>query len=85
MTIEGVLTHQNILKSITENDTFSTISKYMTQNFTILSPNDDIENAYRLFQENDFQIVTIVENGIVVGILDIACLNEFLTIQNAKT
>lgn len=85
MTIEGVLTHQNILKSITENDTLSPISKYMTQHFTVLSPHDDIENAFRLFQENDFQIVPVVENGIVVGVLDTACLNEFLTIQNAKT
>lgn len=84
MTIEGVLTHQNILKSISENDTLSPISKYMTQNFTVLSPDDNIENAYRLFQDNDFQIIPVVENDLVIGILDRASLNEFLTIQNAK-
>lgn len=84
MTIQGVLTHQNILKSISENDTLSPISKYMTSNFAILSPDDDIEKVYRLFQDNDFQILPVVEHNIVIGVIDLASLNKFFTLENAK-
>ena len=84
MNLEGVLTHQNILKSISEKDTLSPISKYMTTDFIVMSPDDNIEDAYRLFQDNNYEIIPIIENGVVTGILDKGSLNEFLIIQEAK-
>jgi Zn-dependent protease/predicted transcriptional regulator len=84
MSLEGVLTHQNILKSIHEKDTLSPISKYMTKDFVALSADDNIKNAYHLFQNNNYEIIPIIENGVVIGILDKTSLNEFLITQEAK-
>ncbi|NJN77696.1 MAG: CBS domain-containing protein [Saprospiraceae bacterium] len=56
----------------------------MTKDFTVLSPDDSIETAYYLFEENNYEIIPIVENGVVIGILDRASLGEFFAIQSAK-
>ena len=84
MELSGVLTHQQILKAISEKNTFALVSEYMTKNFMVLSPNDSIRSAYQLFQENGYELIPIVENGIVIGILDKASLNEFLQMQAAR-
>lgn len=84
MKLEGVLTHKNILKAITDKNTSAPISDYMTHSFTTLSPNDGINKAYELFQENHCDIIPIVENDVVIGILDGASMSEFLQIVAAK-
>lgn len=84
MSLEGVLTHKNILKAVSENKLLSPISEYMTRSFATLSPNDPIEKAYQLFHENGYDIIPVVENDIVVGILDKSSIQEFLEIEGAK-
>ena len=56
----------------------------MTSNFSTLSPNDNIQSAYQLFQKYGYELIPIVENSVVIGILDKASLNEFLQMQAAK-
>lgn len=84
MELNGILTHQQILKAISAKNTLAPISEYMTSNFMVLTPEDSIQMAYQLFQENGYELIPIVENGVVIGILDRASLNEFLQIQAAK-
>lgn len=84
MELNGILTHQQILKAISDKNTFAPISEYMTSDFTVLSPNQSIQVAYQLFQENGYELIPIVENGVVIGILDKASLNEFLQMQAAR-
>lgn len=85
MNLNGILTHQHILKAISEKNTLAPISEYMNKNFIALSPNDNIWKAFQIFQENKYELIPIVENNVVIGILDKASLNEFLQIQAAKT
>ncbi len=84
MELNGILTHQQILRAISKKDTFAPISDYMIKNFMVLSPEDNIRTAYQLFQENRYELIPIVENGVVIGILDKAGLNEFFRIKAAK-
>lgn len=84
MELNGILTHQQILKAISKKDTSAPISDYMTKSFMVLSPEDSIQAAYQLFQENGYELIPIVENGVVIGILDKACLNDFLQMQAAR-
>lgn len=85
MNLEGILTHQQIIKAISEKNTLAPISDYMIKNFTVLSPQDSIQKAYYLFQEKGHEIIPVVENGVVIGIVDKASLQDFLSIQSAKT
>ncbi|MFK7949280.1 MAG: site-2 protease family protein [Saprospiraceae bacterium] len=85
MELNGILTHQQILKALSDKNTFAPISEYMTSNFTVLSPDDSIRLAYQLFQENGYELIPIIENNVVIGILDKASLNEFLQMQAARS
>ncbi len=82
--LEGVLTHQNLLKSISDKNTTAQVSEYMTKDFKVLTPQDDIQIAYQLFEEDGCEIIPVVENGIVVGILDKKSLQTFLELEAAK-
>lgn len=84
MQITGVLTHYNIIKSIQEKNTLAPISTYMNRNFTTVTPNDSIEKAYHLFTENNYELIPVIDNEIVVGILDKTGMNAFFEIAAAK-
>ena len=84
MKITGILTHRNIIKSIQEKKNLAPISEYMNINFTIVSSNDSIETAYHLFMENNYELIPVVENGIIIGVLDKMGMNEFFEIAAAE-
>lgn len=84
MQLTGVLTHHNIIKSVQEKNTFAPISAYMNRNFVTISPNDSIEKAYQLFSEHNHELIPVIENNMVVGILDKIGMNEFFEFAAAE-
>jgi len=84
MQVVGVLTHHNIIQSIKEKRTLTPVSNYMNRNFSIVSPKDSIEKAYHLFRENNYEIIPVMENNVIIGVLDKVGMNEFFEIAAAK-
>lgn len=84
MKVTGILTHYNIIKSIQERKTLVPIAEFMTANFVTVSSKDSIKTAYHLFIENNYELIPVVENGIVIGVLDKVGMNEFFEIAAAE-
>ncbi len=55
--------------SYAEMDAEFDMKKVMTQNPTTISPEDSIEEAFRILGEGKFQSLPVVDNGKLVGIV----------------
>lgn len=76
--VTGVLFHQFVNHAIKANDSGVNIENYQSQTWEFLSSHYPLENAIALFQHKGYGILPIVENGSLIGQLDMATLNKYV-------
>jgi Zn-dependent protease len=79
----GILTHQQILKAIADKHTTAPASAYMSRNITVLSPDDYLQTAVQLFTEGNYELIPVIQDNMMVGIIDRNSVEAFFQTQGA--
>ncbi len=71
-TLKGILGLENFIEAIIKTSPeklASPVSKIMSKNVVVCSPEDEIDNVWRLMQEKSFSGLPVVRKGKLVGII----------------
>jgi Zn-dependent protease len=79
----GILYMSDLAGALKERDRQSPVSDIMNKNFTTLNAGDPLPSVYRQIQRGSKNFFPVVENGNIVGVLDMNNINEFLTFRAA--
>lgn len=81
----GVLHELFIVEAIKKNDLSAEVSKYMSNRFEIIPPEMNLKILIQKVQSNGYSILPVMEDGILLGVVDLDLLNNFLRIQHKTT
>jgi len=76
--IRGVLFFQFVTHAQKEKDFEADVEKYTSDTWENLSAHYTIDNAIALFQQKGYGIVPVLENGQLIGQLDMIALNRYV-------
>ncbi len=76
--VRGVLFFQFVNHAQKEKDFEAEVEKYISDTWENLSAHYPIDNAIALFQQKGYAIVPIIENGQLIGQLDMIALNKYV-------
>ncbi len=74
----GIVTIKDILRKVEEDQ----LALLMTENPVTVKPNDDIKKVVKIFLENPFRRLPVVENGKLVGFLTVRDLIKMIAEMN---
>ena len=83
--IEGILTHQNLLKALSARDRHPTITSAMQQNIITVESLDMLESAFAKLKECNCHTLPVTLNQKLVGLLTMDNLGEYMRIRAAST
>lgn len=81
--VVGVVLKVNLLTAVKNNELESPIQGIMNHDFGTIAPSDKLSKAYNILLQPGRQFIPVIENGILVGALDMENINEFLHLQSA--
>lgn len=79
--VVGILPQSKIAAAFRDQHHNLTVANIMDQNFKVLSPQDDLTEVYRLVQGGRYPFFPVMENGNLIGAVDMENINEFIMIQ----
>jgi len=82
--IKGILYMEDLAKALRENGAKTYIRDVMDSNISTLEADEPLTNGYRTLQRGSKNFFPVLENGTIVGVLDMNNINEFLTFQAAR-
>jgi len=80
---EGILYKNEIVDAFQNNRTHATVSDIMDTSYKALSPTEELTKVYRAAQGRSQRFFPVIENGKVIGTIDMENINEFMMIQAA--
>ena len=80
-TIHGILYMEDLSNALREKSKETEISDVMNPNFITLNANDSLTVGYRKLTRGSKNFYPVLENGQIVGVLDMDNINEFLTFR----
>ena len=83
--IVGIVTHQDLIKGLSEYGESATAGTIMRREFQSLDPGEMLEAAFMRLQSSDLITVPVVRNGSLVGLLTMDNVGEFMRIQAAMS
>jgi Zn-dependent protease/CBS domain-containing protein len=81
--IRGILLMENLAQSLQNYGRDTPVNRIMDKNFKTLSPHDSLTNAYRELRQGSKNFFPVLENGRLVGVIDMNNINEFLRFRAA--
>jgi Zn-dependent protease len=81
--IFGILYMADIAESLKSTGKETPIRRVMHTDFVTLHPHDPLHSAYRKLRKDNRNFFPVMENGSLVGVLDLNNINEFLTFRSA--
>ncbi|REL23976.1 site-2 protease family protein [Rhodohalobacter sp. SW132] len=82
--IKGILYMEDLAGALRKDDGEMRVSDVMDTNIRSLQPDEPLTNGYKKLQRGSKNFFPIIENGKIVGVLDMNNINEFLTFQAAR-
>ena len=79
--IEGILYMEDLAKALRESGKETTIGEVMDQSFKTLQADKPLSDGYRSIQQGGKNFFPVLENGEIVGVVDMNNINEFLTLR----
>lgn len=81
--VRGILLMENLAESLQNYGRDTPVHRIMDKNFKTLSPHDPLTNAYRELRQGSKNFFPVLENGRLVGVIDMNNINEFLRFRAA--
>ncbi len=82
--IEGILYMEDIATTLQQKGNQTEVHEVMDRDVKTLQANDDLTKGYQLLQRGGKNFFPVLENGQIVGVLDMNNLNEFLTFEASR-
>lgn len=79
----GILFMADLAQALREMSRETLIKDVMNENFITLDASSPLPSAYRQLRRGDKNFFPVMENGKLVGVLDMNNINEFLTLRAA--
>lgn len=79
--IAGVLHESHILEALKDKAFETPVEQYMSKEFEVVNPNVTLQQVVAKVQEKGYNIFPVVENGQLVGMVDVTLLNNFIRLQ----
>ncbi|PKD43549.1 site-2 protease family protein [Rhodohalobacter barkolensis] len=81
--VVGILFMSDLAQAVREKGKQTVVSEVMEQNIITLNAGDPLPSAYREFKRGNKNFFPVMDNGEIVGVLDMNNINEFLTFRAA--
>lgn len=79
--LRGTLNQEAIIYAIKNNDLQSPLEHYTIADPPILQPSDTVKTAYEKLYYDKHNILPVMENGELVGVVDVEAMNHFLAME----
>jgi Zn-dependent protease/CBS domain-containing protein len=81
--IEGILTSNDIIKGLSNNDRGTTVREIMNADYETVAPDASLQEVFQMIQTRKIAIIPIVKNGRIKGIIDKDNIHQFIMVKNA--
>ncbi len=81
--VAGTLSKNEIIKALSEYGKHVKIGDVMNRQVETLSYDMPLEKAYQQFQQKRLMVMPVIENGSLMGIVDVENIHEFIMIKHA--
>ena len=81
--VEGVLTHADLLSALSSNGRFSSVSEAMQQQFLAVDAADMLETAMQRLNECNCNTLPVLDNNRLVGLLTEDNLGKYMRVHEA--
>ncbi len=81
--VAGVLFNEDITEAFQNKQTQQSAGDLMKKDFLMVSPHEDLSTIYRKVQGRQLSFFPVMENGFLIGTVDMENINEFMMIQAA--
>jgi Zn-dependent protease/CBS domain-containing protein len=81
--VKGILYMADLAQALRESGRETPIHKVMDQHIITLEADEPLSNAYRKLKRDNRNFFPVLENGKIVGVLDMNNINEFLTFRSS--
>jgi Zn-dependent protease len=79
----GVLTRRRLIEALTQRNPTTPVREVMTFQFDVARPEELVEDALARGRAQDLQLLPVVREGRLVGLLTVENLSEYVAIQAA--
>lgn len=80
----GTLGREEIIKALSEQGENATIQQVMNEELAYLEVNEPLEQVYQKAQQYGSRLMPVMENGQLVGVLDMENVMEFIMVKGAS-
>ncbi len=81
--VVGVLTRQDLLTALAQEGHAGHVADAMQRTFLTVGPEEMLDSVFLRLQECDCRSVPVVENGHLVGLVNLENVGEFIMVQSA--
>ncbi len=80
---KGVLTRKELIKGLSEYGKSSPVSNVMRKDYITLLPDMPLQEVYQKLLANHFSLAPVLEDGQLIGIVDIKGIQELIAVSKA--
>ncbi len=77
----GVLHEEFLLEAMRKNDLQSAVQEYSSQKFEAAFLQESLHSIYYRMKNRGYSILPVMKEGMLIGVIDIAMINNFLGLQ----
>lgn len=81
--VVGILYNTEITEAFQTKRTRQTVGDLMSKDYLLVAPDEDLSAIYRKVQGRQLSFFPVMENGHLIGTVDMENINEFMMIQAA--
>lgn len=81
--IQGIIYMADLAEALKKTGKETPVHRIMDTDFAILHPHEPLHSAYRKLRRDNRNFFPVMENGKLVGVMDLNNINEFLTFRSA--
>jgi Zn-dependent protease/CBS domain-containing protein len=79
----GVLVRDEVLRALAQGGRYVPIGQAMDRNPQVVGPLEELNGALTRLLREQCRVVIVLENGQVIGLLTVASIGEFMSLENA--
>lgn len=79
----GTLSRELIIKALSETGNSAVIANVMNRELVTLEPGQSLDSVYRNIQQNRSELMLVIQNGRLLGVVDTDNVLEFIMVRNA--
>lgn len=81
--VAGTLSRNQIIKTLSEQGQQTPVGSVIRADIPALTPEMPLEEAYKLFQQDRYALLPVLQNDQVIGIVDLENVHEYIMVKGA--